>query len=89
MSVWYAQDFDSPKLKRKHHWNSFTTPFFLHLDAVKAELRSHGRVEVNRAQAEQLLKEDLRCQWCKAAFKTMPKLKAHIVACNSFNVKGA
>ena len=24
-----SQDFDSPSLKNKKHWNSFTTPYFV------------------------------------------------------------
>lgn len=75
------QDFDSPKLKHKKHWNSFTTPFFMQLDVVRAELLSQGRVTVDRAAAERHLKDDLQCQWCRATMRNIPTLKAHIVQC--------
>ncbi|CAL8470785.1 g10327 [Coccomyxa elongata] len=37
-----SKDFDSPQLKHKKHWNSFTSPFFKQLDAVRAELLQQG-----------------------------------------------
>ena len=82
-SAWMPQDFDSPCIKHKKHWNSFTTPFFLPLAAVKAELASKGRLEINRQAAEQLLKGDLRCHRCQATCKNMPALKVHIAACKA------
>ncbi len=76
-----AQDFDSDRLKTKQHWNSFTTAFLLPLSAVRADLLAHGRVAVDRAAADALLKAPLRCNRCGAAQSNMPKLKAHIRAC--------
>lgn len=82
-SLLIVQDFDSPKLKHKKHWNSFTTPFFKHLDDVRAELLLQGKISMDRNAAELHLKEDLRCQWCHALIKNMPNLKAHINQCKS------
>lgn len=76
-----VQDFDSPQLKHKKHWNSFTSPFFKQLDAVRAELLQQGSVSMDREIAEQHLKDDLRCHWCHAPIKNMPILKSHIVQC--------
>ena len=76
------QDLDSPKLRTKQHWNSFTTRFFRPLADVRQELQAHGSVSVDRAAAEALLKADLRCHWCRAAQSNMPALKRHIVACS-------
>ena len=75
------QDFDSPSLKTKQHWNSFTTPFFRLLADVKAELQAKGKISIDAAAAEALLKTDLKCHWCKAVMRNMPTLKAHIVSC--------
>lgn len=76
-----SQDFDSPALKNKKHWNSFTTAFFKDLDAVVSEVNAHGSVRVDRAAAEQLLKAPLRCHRCGCMLGTTPQLKAHIVQC--------
>lgn len=76
-----AQDFISPKLKHKQHWNSFTTAFFVPVDKVLADLEARGSAAVNIAQAEALLKLPLRCHWCHAEQKNMPALKLHISTC--------
>lgn len=76
-----SDDFHSDCLKNKKHWNSFATPFFLPLDSVVAKLEAGGKVEVDRAAAEALLKQDLRCHRCGAPQRTMPALKAHIASC--------
>ncbi|KAK9830245.1 hypothetical protein WJX72_010530 [[Myrmecia] bisecta] len=76
-----SQDFESACLKHKKHWNSFTTAFFRPISAVREELEREGRLALDKAVAEQLLKADLRCHRCRAACKTMPALKAHTSAC--------
>ena len=75
------QDFVSPKLKHKQHWNSFTTSFFVPLEKVLTDLEARDAVEVDRARAEALLKQPLRCHHCQEVMKNMPDLKSHIVAC--------
>ncbi|EKU20534.1 aprataxin, partial [Nannochloropsis gaditana CCMP526] len=67
-----SQDFDSPALKTKRHWNSFTTPFFLDLLQVETALQIHGKVTVRHEDAEALLKLSLRCHACGAVQKTIP-----------------
>ena len=39
-----SQDFDSPCLKNKKHWNSFTTEFFLSHQDVVSQLETNGKV---------------------------------------------
>lgn len=48
------QDFDSPGLKNKKHWNSFTSAFFLDADWVLGQLRSTGGAGGGRAGIAQL-----------------------------------
>lgn len=81
-----SQDFDSPCLKTKKHWNSFTTPFFLDVDWVMEQLE-HGsgggkaRLEYSLSEKEALLKGPLRCHKCGVELSNMPKLKEHIRKC--------
>ena len=75
------QDFTSPGLKLKKHWNSFTTAFFVPLDKVLLDLEARNAVAVDIAQAEALLKSSLQCHKCQTGMQNMPKLKAHITAC--------
>jgi aprataxin len=74
-----TDDFDSSWLKSKKHWNSFTGPFFLHLDDVMLTLQQQGAIAVDRVAAEGLLKQDLVCHKCGQQVKNMPLLKAHLL----------
>lgn len=40
-----STDFVSPCLKTKYHWNSFTTPFFLHSSGLIWHTRTHVHIE--------------------------------------------
>lgn len=74
-----SQDLDSPCLKNKKHWNSFTTDFFLDAEKVVSMLRERGKVELDvKGVYEPLLKLPLECHVCKVGLQSMPKLKEHI-----------
>ncbi|XP_055304751.1 aprataxin-like protein [Sitodiplosis mosellana] len=75
-----STDFNSPALKTKKHWNSFTTEFFVpHEDLVK-QIEVNGKVsKLNADVAKDLLSTPLKCHRCDAKPKTIPDLKAHIL----------
>ena len=79
--VMALQDFNSPKLKHKKHWLSFTSAFFLHLRPVLQQLRDNGRLAINQADKKALLTGDLCCHRCDQPCRTMPALNAHIANC--------
>lgn len=72
-----SQDFDSPCLKNKKHWNSFNTEYFLESQAVIEMLQATGRVTVRDGTPE-LLKLPLRCHECRQLLPSMPHLKEHL-----------
>ncbi|XP_030322986.1 aprataxin isoform X2 [Calypte anna] len=72
-----SQDFDSPSLKTKKHWNSFTTDYFLNSQDVIEMVRSNGRVMV-KDHVSELLKLPLRCHHCRQQLSTIPQLKEHL-----------
>ncbi|CAM4472916.1 unnamed protein product [Leuciscus chuanchicus] len=72
-----SQDFDSPCLKNKKHWNSFTTDYFVESQDVVAMLERDGKVTVKEGASE-LLKLPLRCHVCRKEQPTIPKLKEHL-----------
>ncbi|XP_028833200.1 aprataxin isoform X2 [Denticeps clupeoides] len=72
-----SQDFDSPCLKNKKHWNSFTTDYFIESQDVIEMLERTGNVSVKEGMAE-LLKLPLRCHVCHKEQSTIPKLKEHL-----------
>ena len=74
-----SQDFDSPCLKHKKHWNSFNTEYFIPAERVIEDLKENG--EVNLPPDEEgraLLKKDLHCHKCDYVPKHLPDLKGHI-----------
>ncbi|XP_076001505.1 aprataxin isoform X2 [Genypterus blacodes] len=72
-----SQDFDSPSLKNKKHWNSFTTDYFIESQDVIQMLEADGRVTVKEGISE-LLKLSLRCHMCHKEIPTIPALKEHL-----------
>jgi aprataxin len=75
-----SQDFDSPCLKNKKHWNSFNTEYFVPFDKVMSNLKERGEVQLMAGEAErELLKKSLKCHKCDYVPKNLPDLKAHIL----------
>ncbi|XP_060092964.1 aprataxin isoform X2 [Heteronotia binoei] len=72
-----SQEFDSPWLKNKKHWNSFTTEYFIDSKEVIEMVKKKGRITVN-SQASESLKAPLRCHICKQQQSTIPQLKDHL-----------
>ncbi|XP_060915093.1 aprataxin isoform X2 [Labrus mixtus] len=72
-----SQDFDSPCLKNKKHWNSFTTDYFIESHDVIQMLETDGKVAVTEGTSE-LLKLPLRCHMCRKELPTIPALKEHL-----------
>ncbi|KAL5004533.1 hypothetical protein ScPMuIL_017989 [Solemya velum] len=73
-----SQDFDSPCLKNKKHWNSFTTEYFVDSSDIIKQLQERGRVELDTSRFQEMLKRNLRCHVCKKDLPTIPALKTHI-----------
>ena len=73
-----SQDFNSVCLKHKKHYNSFTTAFFLDVNFVISELTCKGRVIMDTAKYEDMLKQPMICHVCKTAIKNIPDLKRHL-----------
>ena len=74
-----SQDFDSPCLKHKKHWNSFNTDYFIPADNVVKDLKENGEVNLpSGEEGKSLLKINLKCHKCDYTPKHLPDLKAHI-----------
>ncbi|CAM6043843.1 unnamed protein product [Sphagnum compactum] len=79
-----SQDLDSPGLKNKKHWNSFTTDFFRDSQDILAEVENCGRVKPCSPEVEdRLLKMELRCHRCHTAQPNIPRLKSHLRSCKT------
>merc|ERR1712176_1581136 len=77
-----SDDMDSPNLKNKKHFHSFTSPYFIPgkvmLRVVKEEKR---KFKIDKKYYEKLLKQKLKCHFCFSEIRTIPKLKEHIKRC--------
>lgn len=71
-----SQDFDSPCLKTKKHWNSFNTSYFIGSDQVLDMLKDQGQIQTE--DCKDLLKKDLHCNQCSHKPKNIPDLKQHL-----------
>ena len=81
----------SPRVKKRAHYNSFATRYFVPVDTVIADLRQNGFVTVNQdvEALHQLEKEAYRCLWCgSTAFTQLPALKVHIAGCKERRSSG-
>eukprot|EP01089_Gocevia_fonbrunei_P003550 TRINITY_DN1353_c0_g1_i3.p1 TRINITY_DN1353_c0_g1~~TRINITY_DN1353_c0_g1_i3.p1 ORF type:complete len:193 (+),score=19.25 TRINITY_DN1353_c0_g1_i3:1471-2049(+) len=76
-----STDFDSPCLKNKKHWNSFTSNFFITVDDFITRLKNDGQIRFDAKTYENLLKQPLLCHRCSQMQKTIPALKKHILTC--------
>ncbi|XP_069778925.1 aprataxin isoform X2 [Narcine bancroftii] len=72
-----SQDFESPCLKTKKHWNSFNTDYFLESKDVLEMMEQDGKVTVKDGVSE-LLKITLTCHVCRQQLSTIPQLKEHL-----------
>ncbi|KAJ6639937.1 Aprataxin-like protein [Pseudolycoriella hygida] len=76
-----SNDYNSPCLKTKIHWNSFNTKFFWDVKYVHKEIRRNGKVnKPNPDISKQLLATELRCHKCDFRPKNMPELKQHLLS---------
>ena len=77
-----SQDFDSPCLKNKKHWNSFNTEYFVPCEIVLNLLKKNGSCssvqDANNRDKKELLSRDLICNQCNFKPKNMPDLKNHL-----------
>lgn len=75
-----SKDFDSPCLKNKKHWNSFTTDFLIHPSKVVEELNELGEVQKpSEEEIKKYLETSLKCITCNYKPKHMPDLKKHLL----------
>ena len=71
-------DFISDCMKKKQHWNSFTTPFLIPIDEILASLRSNQRIIIDPIYYNSLMNLPLKCNRCASVFSSFSQLKRHL-----------
>ncbi|XP_017772845.1 PREDICTED: aprataxin [Nicrophorus vespilloides] len=75
-----SDDMNSPCLKTKKHWNSYTSGFFLDSEEVCNSLEEDGVVKkLSADECKAFLNEPLKCHKCDHIPKHMPSLKQHLL----------
>jgi aprataxin len=82
-----SQDFSSPCLKTKKHWNSFTTKFFVPPSILIHQLQKSGTVEFDHKVYEELENQKITSPWNGEQFANMPKLKEYLEVVNAKKMK--
>ena len=73
-----SQDFDSPKLWKEHHWNTFNTEYFMDSSKVIEDVEKDGKIEVDDEAYEVLLKQRMKYNACSERFSDISQLKIHL-----------
>lgn len=73
-----SQDFDSPRMRTRHHWNTFNTEYFIDSTKLITTLESSGRIEIEKSFYEEQLDLPMKCNQCQKRYDDMDRLKGHL-----------
>lgn len=78
-----SQDFDSPCLNKKKHYNSFATDLFVKAERLEKEINTYGRIKLkDHEELRRIENQEPVCHRCgQAKGWKMPELKRHILQC--------
>ena len=71
-------DFSSWRMRRKHHWNTFNTKYFMPSSLVIETLENCGAIDVDEKMYVDLLALPMKCLHCSQHFEDMKLLKKHL-----------
>ena len=84
-----SQDFESPRLRTQHHWNTFNTEYFIDSSVVIDTLKQAGKIEVDEEKYEALLMLHMKCNRCSKRFEDISVLKSHLIQEHDYKPAGA
>lgn len=73
-----SQDFESPRMRTQHHWNTFNTEYFIDSSTVIDVLESEGQLMIDEEKYEALLTLPMKCNRCFKRYGDIFALKFHI-----------
>lgn len=76
-------DLESDKIKKKQHYNSFATYYFLPFEAVLSDIERNSEVSINQDvdALNAMVDGPMRCLWCNLPLANMPEMKRHVPSC--------
>lgn len=78
-----SNDFNSPSLKSKKHWNSFNSPFFIPPSHIIQKLQKGESITFDKGIYEAYVDGPMKCHRCGTPLSNMPSLKNHIATCSA------
>ncbi|KYQ90608.1 uracil glycosylase [Tieghemostelium lacteum] len=76
-----SKDFSGAGLKKKEHWISFTTDFFIPFNDFIDNLNKNSKITLDIKKYEALHHGSMSCPKCSATFSTLPSIKQHYPTC--------
>ena len=75
-----SQDFDSPHLWKRHHWNTFNTEYFMDSSKVIKDIENDGKIEIDDVAYKELLTLRMHCNFkdCYERFEDLTQLTHHL-----------
>ena len=75
-------DLSGRSMKKKKHFNSFATPFFLESHQTLRQLQSGSRITTHKEEFQEMLKRPMQCFWCDSNVSDIDAWRSHYRACS-------
>ncbi|EGG21829.1 histidine triad family protein [Cavenderia fasciculata] len=76
-----TKDYNTPQLKRKEHWQSFTTEFYIPQNEFIGMLETNNQITIDKEKMLAIKDRPLECPKCHKQFDSIPKVKSHHSTC--------
>lgn len=73
-----SQDFETIYIRKREHWNAYTTEYFIDVDAIIAMLENDGKVVVDQEHMMRVLYGCMHCPNCGTSLGNVGDVKRHI-----------
>lgn len=73
-----SQDFETIYIRKKEHWNAYTTEYFIDVDKIIAMLEKDGKVVVDQEHMMRVLYGSMHCPNCGTSLGNIGDVKRHI-----------
>ena len=73
-----SQDFETIYIRKREHWNAYTTEYFIDVDAIIAMLENNGKVVVDQEHMMRVLYGCMHCPNCGTSLGNVGDVKRHI-----------
>lgn len=73
-----SQDFETIYIRKKEHWNAYTTEYFIDVDSIIAILEKDGKVVIDQKHMMSVLYGSMHCPNCGTQLGNVGDVKRHV-----------